>query len=108
MKYEEMVAFLQSLADDKTTLGLGKDLSLTPEIFNHKLRVKGLYIWGYAKTAESLALVGIEWEMILFNETNRECVECPEGYVLFRVRDFQEFPYLAAVRPIKIRLETGD
>ncbi len=96
--FDEKVAFLKSLNQPRIDLGLKRDLSLDPQLFGRNLLVKGLYIWGRALSEKSLTLAQIECNVILYNETDREKVIVPEGYLLFRLHDLQEFPYLAAVR----------
>ncbi len=99
MTYEEKVNFLkQTLTKRPYYLGIKKDLSRSPEIFGHELRMRGLYIHGRALTETSKILSSIECDVILYNETNPQKVSPPEGYDLFRIKDLQEFPYIAAIR----------
>ncbi len=98
VNYEEKVSLVNKIHVPRTYLGIKKDLSQSPEIFGHELLVRGLYIWGRAFTENSRKLSEIECDMILFNETDPLKVSAPEGYTLFRIRDLQEFPYVAAVR----------
>ena len=80
------------------TLGIKRDLSLTPELFEKTLKVTGLFIWDRAKTETSLTLSQIECDVILYNETAADKVKPLPGYEVFQIRDLQEFPYLCAVR----------
>jgi len=98
VKWEDQAAFLKGLRSPRLDLGLKLDLAQQPEIFGHVLKVQGLFIWGHAFTEESHILSELECDVILFNETDASKVEAPEGYWLFRLRDLQEFPYIAAVR----------
>ena len=98
MKREEITAFLYGLHKLRVDLGLKLDLSRQPEIFGHVLKVRGLYIWGHTFTEESHTLSELECDVILYNETDAAKIEAPEGFLLFRLHDLQEFPYIAAVR----------
>ncbi|MEW6239163.1 MAG: hypothetical protein AB1656_27590 [Candidatus Omnitrophota bacterium] len=98
MKREEQAAFFKNLRRPRIDLGLKLDLSQQPEIFGHVLKVRGLYIWGHIFTAESHTLSELECDVILYNETDAAKVEAPEGFLVFRLHDLQEFPYIAAVR----------
>lgn len=85
------------------TLGIKRDLSLTPELFGKQLIVTGLFIWDRAKTENSLILSKIACDVILYNETAFDKVNPPPGYEVFQIRDLQEFPYVCAV---KVHTET--
>ncbi len=98
MNYEEQAAFLKSLNQPRRFLGIKKDLSLEPGLFGRQLSVKGLYLWGHVFSEESQLLSRLECDVILYNETDKQKVQAPEGYDVFRIRDLQEFIYVAAVR----------
>lgn len=80
------------------TLGIKRDLSLTPEWFGKTLKITGLFIWDRAKTETSITLSKIEFDVILYNETAADKVIPPPGFEVFQIRDLQEFPYICAVR----------
>lgn len=98
MRYDDAVAFLQGLQKPWVSLAIRKDLSLEPELFGRELRIKGLYIHGRANAEPSRVLSGLECDVILLNETDPQKITVPRDYVLFRMRDLQEFPYLALVK----------
>lgn len=102
MKYDDQLVFLQSLDRPRMCFGIRIDLSRHPEWFGRLLQVEGLYIYGRAKSPESLKLSSLKMEIVLFNETDRTKINLPEDFHhSFQIRDLQEFPYIAAVRPIK-------
>lgn len=98
MNLEEKIEFFATEVTKYTTLGIKRDLSLTPELFGKTLKVKGLFIWERAKIPVSLKLAGIECDVILYNETAVDKVKPPPDYSLFHIRDLQEFPYVCAVK----------
>jgi hypothetical protein len=98
LNVEEQIAFFKTEVTKHMTLGIKRDLSLTPELFGKTLKVKGLFIWERAKIQVSLTLSTIECDVILYNETAADKVKPPLGYELFHIRDLQEFPYVCAVR----------
>lgn len=101
MKYIDAVEFLKKLHRPRVDLAIRKDLSESPEIFGHVLLVKGLYIFGRHLISDSVELSRIECDVILYNETDAKKIQAPEGCLLFRMRDLQEFPYIAAVKAHK-------
>lgn len=101
MKYQEAVEFLEKLNRPRVDLAIRKDFSLTPEIFGHQLLVKGIYIHGRAFADESKVLSQLEWAMIVYNETDFQKVKAPEDFLLFHIRDLQEFPYITAIKAPK-------
>lgn len=98
MDYSEISNYFNQLNRGRFALGLREDLSLHPDWFGRELEITGLFVWGRAQNEISKRLAAIKFDVILFNETNPQSVEVPEGFLLFRFYDLQEFPYLAAVR----------
>lgn len=103
-QYDDMNRLLKSLHDRQSQLAIKKDLSKEPDIFKTPLRLSGVYLYGRAFSETSKRLSTLELDMIIFNKIRLEEIIPPEGYLVFRLRDLQEFPYSAAVRvppPIK-------
>lgn len=98
MKYDEQVDFLKRLQNPRLILGFPNDLSKHPEWFGKPIRVRGLHIHTKAYSADSKTLGALEVELILYNETFKENVSVPEGFMRVRVCDDQGFVYQAAFR----------
>lgn len=98
MNFEEKIEFFETEVIKHRTLGIKRDLSLTPELFGKTLKIRGLFIWERAKIPVSLTLSTIECDVILYNETAVDKVKPPPDYLLFHIRDLQEFPYVCAVK----------
>ncbi|RJP21775.1 MAG: hypothetical protein C4527_22950 [Candidatus Omnitrophota bacterium] len=98
LNYSEKLELLNKLHAPRVYLGIKKDFSLSLEIFGHELLIRGLFIWGRALTEDSRKLSTMDCDVILYNETDIQKVSPPPGFLLFRIRDLQEFPYVAAVR----------
>jgi len=89
---------MRNLNAGRYTLGIRKDLSKEPELFGKPLRIKGLYVWGRLKSITSLAIQNMEFDIILHNETDPKNVPPPKDYMVFKIKDLQEFPYIAWVK----------
>ncbi len=98
MDDSEITAYFAQLYRRRFALGIREDLSLHPDWFGRELEITGLFIWSRAQNELSQRLATVKFDVILYNETNPQAVQVPEGYLLFRLYDLQEFPYLAAVR----------
>lgn len=89
---------LQKLYDGTHQLMMGRDLSKEPELFGHRLTVRGLFVYKLAHSWFSQFILPIPFDVILYNEIDMDAVHVPDGYIKVRLRDLQEFPYTAAIQ----------